>query len=75
MPASKAPPGEGASGNFTHIGNKVKRQELYRKHRKDKRQEKLKKRVEQAKEERGEEGKEKKRVSGQFLPKSHGGVY
>lgn len=50
-------------GNFKHVGNKHKRQDLYREHRKNKAQEKLKKRIARAKEERGEEGAEKKRVS------------
>ncbi|PWN33873.1 Brix-domain-containing protein [Meira miltonrushii] len=49
-------------GNFKHIGNKMKRQEMYRKHRKTKREEKLKKRIQQAKEEKGEGGAEKKKA-------------
>lgn len=49
-------------GNFKHIGNKMKRQEMYRKHRKTKREEKLKRRIQQAKEEKGEGGSEKKKA-------------
>jgi ribosome production factor 1 len=64
MPGSKAPrTSEIEGGNFKHVGNKHKRQDLYREHRKGKQQEKLKKRIARAKEERGEEGGEKKRVS------------
>lgn len=50
-------------GNFKHIGNKHKRQDLYREHRKNKAQEKLKKRIARAKEEKGEDGAQKKKVS------------
>ena len=49
-------------GSFKHIGNKHKRQDLYREHRKTKAQEKLKKRIARAKEEKGEEGAQKKKV-------------
>lgn len=63
MSGSKAPRTSAIEGgNFKHIGNKHKRQDLYREHRKSKAQEKLKKRIARAKEERGEDGMEKKRV-------------
>lgn len=52
-----------ASGSVTHIGNKIKRQEVYRKHAKDKAKAKLEKRIKRAQEEKEEGGKEKKRVS------------
>ncbi|KIS71749.1 uncharacterized protein UMAG_00184 [Mycosarcoma maydis] len=48
------------SGSFKHIGNKMKRTELYRKYKADKRKTKLAKRSAQAKEERGEDGAAKK---------------
>lgn len=51
-------------GNFSHIGNKAKRQVEYRKYRADKRKDKLARRVAQAKEEKGADGQEKKKVSG-----------
>ncbi|CAO1617871.1 unnamed protein product [Parajaminaea phylloscopi] len=47
-------------GSFKHIGNKIKRQEEYRKYRSDKKKDKLAKRVARAKEERGVGGAEKK---------------
>lgn len=49
-----------ASGSFKHIGNKMKRTELYRKYKADKRKAKLSRRSAQAKEERGEDGAAKK---------------
>lgn len=55
-----------ASGSVTHIGNKIKRQEVYRKHAKDKAKAKLEKRIKRAQEEKEEGGKEKKRVSGNW---------
>lgn len=62
-PTTKAPPTAAVEGgNFKHVGNKMKRQQLYREHRKTKRQDKLKKRIQQAKEEKAEGGAEKKRV-------------
>lgn len=48
---------------MTHIGNKIKRQEVYRKHAKDKAKAKLEKRIKRAEEEKAEGGKEKKKVS------------
>jgi ribosome production factor 1 len=65
MPGSSKAPRTSSieGGNFKHIGNKHKRQDLYKEHRKNKAQEKLKKRIARAKDERGEEGAEKKRVS------------
>lgn len=63
MAGSKAPLVTNEDGNFKHVGNKFKRQQLYREYRKNKRQEKLKRRIVQAKEERGDDGVEKKRVS------------
>jgi len=59
---AKPSAGVKGEGNFKHIGNKMKRQEMYRKHRKTKREEKLKKRIQQAKEEKGEGGAEKKKA-------------
>lgn len=49
-----------ASGSFKHVGNKMKRTELYRKYKADKRKAKLARRSAQAKEERGEDGAAKK---------------
>lgn len=49
-------------GSFKHVGNRMKRQELYRKYRKDKRKEKVQRRAAQAKEEKGEGGAEKKKA-------------
>ncbi|PWN53062.1 Brix-domain-containing protein [Violaceomyces palustris] len=50
------------SGNVSHIGNKMKRVEVYRKYKKEKAQRKLKTRIQTAKEERGAEGAEKKKA-------------
>lgn len=64
MPGVKPPPSTGdetpASGSFKHIGNKMKRTELYRKYKADKRKSKMARRTAQAKEERGDDGAEKK---------------
>lgn len=49
-----------ASGSFKHIGNKMKRTELYRKYKADKHKAKFSRRSAQAKEERGEDGAAKK---------------
>ncbi|SPO19814.1 related to RPF1 - involved in the assembly of the large ribosomal subunit [Ustilago trichophora] len=49
-----------ASGSFKHIGNKMKRTELYRKYKAEKRKAKFARRSAQAKEERGEDGAAKK---------------
>ena len=50
------------SGNVSHIGNKHKRQDVYREYRKEKRREKLQRRLKTAKEERtSAEGKQKKK--------------
>ncbi|KAJ9476989.1 Ribosome production factor 1 [Pseudozyma hubeiensis] len=48
------------SGSFKHIGNKMKRTELYRKYKAEKRKAKFARRSAQAKEERGEDGAAKK---------------
>ncbi len=52
--------GKPASGSFKHIGNKMKRTELYRKYKAEKRKDKFARRSAQAKEERGEDGAAKK---------------
>ncbi|EST09799.1 Brix domain protein [Kalmanozyma brasiliensis GHG001] len=49
-----------ASGSFKHVGNKMKRTELYRKYKAEKRKDKFARRSAQAKEERGEDGAAKK---------------
>ncbi|CDR98621.1 hypothetical protein, partial [Sporisorium scitamineum] len=48
------------SGSFKHIGNKMKRTELYRKYKAEKAKAKFARRSTQAKEERGEDGAVKK---------------
>lgn len=65
MPQQVAAPRSANGGAVSHIGNKQKREDVYRKHKKGKAQEKLRKRIERAKEEKGEDGKEKKKVSNQ----------
>lgn len=52
--------GKAASGSFKHVGNKMKRTELYRKYKAEKRKAKFGRRSAQAKEERGEDGAAKK---------------
>ncbi len=49
-----------ASGSFKHVGNKMKRTELYRKYKSEKNKAKFSRRSAQAKEERGEDGAAKK---------------
>lgn len=58
--ASSSSGGKPASGSFKHIGNKMKRTELYRKYKAEKRKDKFARRSAQAKEERGEDGAAKK---------------
>lgn len=48
------------SGSFKHVGNKMKRTELYRKYKAEKRKDKFARRSAQAKAERGEDGAAKK---------------
>ncbi|PWZ02860.1 Brix-domain-containing protein [Testicularia cyperi] len=64
MPGAKPPPSTGdetpASGSFKHIGNKMKRTELYRKYKLDKHKSKRERRSATAKEERGAGGAEKR---------------
>ena len=52
---SDAPP-PGASGSVKHIGNKAKRQEMYRKYKQDKKKARLERRIEIKKAERGPDG-------------------
>ncbi|TKY90402.1 hypothetical protein EX895_000400 [Sporisorium graminicola] len=52
--------GKSTSGSFKHIGNKMKRTELYRKYKAEKAKAKFSRRSAQAKEERGEDGAAKK---------------
>ncbi|KAI3479467.1 hypothetical protein L1887_58485 [Cichorium endivia] len=58
--SSSADANKPASGSFKHVGNKIKRTELYRKYKAEKRKSKLARRSAQAKEERGEDGAAKK---------------
>lgn len=63
MPASAAHATAGAGGSYTHIGNKHKRQDVYRKEKKAKAADKLKRRIARAKDEKAEGGSERKKVS------------
>lgn len=58
--SSASATGDKPSGSFKHVGNKMKRTELYRKYKAEKRKAKFARRSAQAKEERGEDGAAKK---------------
>ncbi|CBQ67567.1 related to RPF1-involved in the assembly of the large ribosomal subunit [Sporisorium reilianum SRZ2] len=58
--SSSGETGKTTSGSFKHIGNKMKRTELYRKYKAEKAKAKFARRSAQAKEERGEDGAAKK---------------